>query len=411
MSVQEWRKEKRQNGGSVKTINGILYARIQYIDETTGKRKEKLRRADNRRHARELVKDMRKELSDGGQTSLNSDKMTFKELAQKFEKSELVPATYEDGRKTSGRRSIKPLLSALKPLLEHFGRKSIRAIKISDIRAYKSERLNTPVVIEVNHKVLNDDGTRKKFRIEKVKQERPRKIATVNRELALLRQIFNFAKSDDLVTKSPFENQTKVISLSAETERDRVLSHAEEKRLIDACVDKRTHLKPLIIVAVDTAMRRGEMLKIRWRDVNFITGIITIEATNTKTQEERQVGMTTRVRDELTKLWEISPKDVNEFVFGIRNNFKRAWKSACEKAGIEGLTFHSLRHTAVTRLVRANIPHAEVMKISGHKQFKTFLRYTNQTNESVSASASMLESYLSGQQIDISDVQQSDAVN
>ncbi|NNE99010.1 MAG: hypothetical protein HKN25_08325, partial [Pyrinomonadaceae bacterium] len=61
MSGKDWRKEKRKKGGSITTKNGKLYARIQYIDETTGKRKAKLRRANNRTHARALIEQMRKE--------------------------------------------------------------------------------------------------------------------------------------------------------------------------------------------------------------------------------------------------------------------------------------------------------------------------------------------------------------
>lgn len=104
-----------------------------------------------------------------------------------------------------------PQKSLLKPLTEHFGRKPIRKIKTSNLKAYKVERLNTPVVIEVNNKILNDEETRKKtkrkYRIEKIKKERPRKVATVNRELALLRVVLNFAKNNRWLIENPFERQ------------------------------------------------------------------------------------------------------------------------------------------------------------------------------------------------------------
>lgn len=99
MTKTDWRKQKRNHGGSVKTINGILYARIQYLDDITGKRKEKLRRADSRTHARSLIKQMRNEFNEGGQSKLNSDKMTFEQLAEKYKITELVPAAYETARR------------------------------------------------------------------------------------------------------------------------------------------------------------------------------------------------------------------------------------------------------------------------------------------------------------------------
>ncbi|HEX8370874.1 MAG TPA: site-specific integrase [Pyrinomonadaceae bacterium] len=389
---EDWRKKPRKKDGSLKTINGILYARIQFKDEITGKRKEKLIPAENRTNGRELVKEMRKDLQNHGEKVLRSDKMTFKELAEKYDELKLVEAVYQDGRKVAGRRSVKPLKSSLKPLVEHFGRKVIKNIKLSDLEAYKLSRLNTPVEIEVNTKVKNEEGGRKKYRIVKVKKIRQRKISTVNRELQLLRAIFRFAKSDKLISASPFDDQ-QIISASAELERDRTLSPEEERRLLAVCVDNKAHLRPLIITAIDTAMRRGELFKLCWRDVNFDDGIIIVQATNTKTEKTRFIGMTSRMKDELIKLWEVSPKDRDTIVFGITNTIKKSWKTACHLAGIEDLHFHDLRHTATTRLIRASVPQSEAMKITGHTQLKTFQRYMNLTNESVTASANLLDAY------------------
>jgi integrase len=399
MSGENWRNEKRNHGGSIKTINGILYARVQYVDQTTGKRKEKLRRADNRTHARQLIKQMRAEYENHGEETLQSDKLTFGTLAKKYEETELIPAVYSDGRKVAGRRSLNPQKSLIKPLIEHFGRKNIRTIKTSDVKAYKAKRLNTPVEIEVTVKdFIEGKNGKQKLCCRKETKQRPRKIASVNRELQLLRAIFNFAKSDKLIVESPFDRSKDIISASAEVERDRVLSHAEEMRLLAACVDKREHLRPLVITAVDTGMRKGELLKLQWKDVDLFAGTINVQATNTKTEKARTIGMTARVRAELKRLWEISPKDETEIVFGITDNFKRSFGTACREAGIENLRFHDLRHTCITRLIRAGVPHSEAMKISGHREIKTFQRYMNLTSESVNATASLLDAYLSNSQ-------------
>lgn len=107
--------------------------------------------------------------------------------------------------------------------------------------------------------------------------------------------------------------------------------------------------------------------------------------------------MTERVSEELTKLWESSPQNSDELVFGIKNTIKRAWKSACRLADIEDLHFHDLRHTAVTRLVATGLPSAEIMRISGHKQAKTFLRYVNPKADSLRRAASMLSAFNASQ--------------
>lgn len=397
--MKDWRKEKRSHEGSIKTINGNLYARIQWIDEITGKRKEKLRRADSRTEARKLIKEMVGELENQGEATLHSDKLTFSSLAKDYEAKKLVKATFANGIKVAGKRSLLPSKSVLKPLVEHFGRRTIRAIKASDIDAYKAKRIETPVVIKTK------DG----------EIMRPRQISSVNRELEHLRAIFNFAKDDGLIPKSPFEVKGKsLIVKRAENGRDRILSHEEEERLLQACGsrvttyvrkgrpvtmedkgDSRKHLRALIIVAVDTGARRGELFQLQWKDVDFDAGTLTIQASNSKTERTRTIGLTSRAKGELENLWDESLKDVNALVFGVTSTIKNAWKTLCTTARIHDLKFHDLRHTATTRMIRAGVSHTEVMKITGHTQISTFLRYLNMTNESLVLSVNKLDAYLS----------------
>lgn len=207
-----------------------------------------------------------------------------------------------------------------------------------------------------------------------------------------------------MADKKPFLLTKGVISKAAETERDRVLSFDEEQKLLNVCVGRRSHLRPLLICALDTAMRRGEIFKMRWQDVNFITGEIYIPQTNTKTEESRTVGITPRLRSELQLRWEASPKDQNMLVFGITDTIKTAWKTACELVDIRDFRFHDCRHTATTRMIASGSPHTEVMKITGHSQLKTFLRYLNITTETANKVASRLDKYLAERQFTIESV-------
>lgn len=202
-----------------------------------------------------------------------------------------------------------------------------------------------------------------------------------------------------MVNNNPFKKKKGIISKAAEVERDRVLSFAEEQRLLAACVTGRAHIRPIIICALDTAMRRGEMFKMRWREVNLATGEIFIPQTNTKTEVERSVGVTDRLREELQKLWKVSPKDKDGLVFGIKSTIKLAWKSACTKAEIVDFRLHDCRHTATTRMIASDSPHTEVMKITGHKQLKTFLRYLNITTDTTQKCATRLDNYLEQNQL------------
>jgi len=115
------------------------------------------------------------------------------------------------------------------------------------------------------------------------------------------------------------------------------------------------------------------------------------------------------LRDELEKLWEISPKDKNGIVFGITNTIKHSFKSACEEAGIEDFRFHDCRHTATTRMIASGSPHTEVMKITGHKQLKTFLRYLNITTETANRVATKLDDFIAHRKVSVDTI--SEVVN
>ena len=101
-------------------------------------------------------------------------------------------------------------------------------------------------------------------------------------------------------------------------------------------------------------------------------------------------------QEELQKLWEESPKEKERLVLGITNTVKTSWKTACKLAEIEDFRLHDCRHTATTRMIASGSPHTEVMKITGHTQLKTFLRYLNITPETANRVASKLNDYLEG---------------
>ncbi len=406
--TDDWRKQRRNRQGSVYDYKGKIYARLQYIGED-GTRKDRKRLAKSRKHARELLKELLADHCDGGERALDSHRMTFRDLAQKFERGKLKRAEIRDGKKVAGMRSYVSTKSHLVPLLAHFARKHIRTIKHSEIEAYKLDRLQTPV----------RRGTDEKGK----PIYRPRTITCVNRELELLRSILRYAEHSEWLTKSPFKKGASLISKSSERQRERVLSLDEERRLLEAFGDRtvtytraahkrgtskipqheitardpgkrRTHLRALTITALDTAMRRGELFKLAWPDVDFTLNLIRVKATNTKSEKARSVAMTRRVRESLFALREMAPPDYSGAVFGIKGSVKYAFASALAKAKIEDLHFHDLRHTCITRMIRAGAPAAEVMHVSGHAQFSTFKRYLNPGREAAQASADLLAAYL-----------------
>jgi integrase len=380
----------RQREGFIRVRDGKVYACIQYKGED-GKRKEKMRRAENRTDAKQIIKRLLRELDDAGEQSLDSDRMLFRELAAIYKKSRLIPAAYhgegEGQRKIAGLRSYKTPQGFLETLTRHFGAKRIRNITHDDIEQFKVKRLSEPT----RGDVARYENELKKN--PKAKLRSTRAIASVNRELELMRAVMRFAQRQGYITRSPFENGGPLISKSDETRRERVLTHEEERRLLEACSERRAHLRPLLVAALDTAMRRGELFKLRWRDVDLLDRKIKITAFNSKTARPRIVAMTQRLVAELKVINAIAPQDPDTLVFGITDTVKKSFAAACKAADIEGFRFHDCRHTAITRMVQAGVAPMEIMKISGHTQHVTFARYVNPDAGAVQRAADALTAF------------------
>lgn len=365
----------RERTGFITHRQGRLYARVGYTDQK-GKRRDRLRRATNRTHAKHLIRDIIRELeNDQGEQLLDATRMTFADLATYFERHYLKPAEYVDDRKVDGVRSVGPAKSAVNALRDYFGKRRLQGIRYSDLRAYRAARLRTPVLRG------NESAGRQ------------RSIASVNRELSKLRRMFSIAQREGWIKQNPFAAGESLISLADEKKRERILTGDEERRLLSACVGPRAHLRPILICAIDTGMRRGEIISLRWSDVDFEHRLILIQAFNAKTARAREVSMTIRLTRELEALWEQSPKDARQRVFGILDNVKRSFTAARNAAGLPDVRFHDLRHTAATRLVSLHIPLAEVSRQLGHSNPSTTFRYVNRTLDTARRASAALDAF------------------
>jgi integrase len=155
------------------------------------------------------------------------------------------------------------------------------------------------------------------------------------------------------------------------------------------------------------------MFGLIWADIDLTNQTIRVRREIAKTGKERFVFVSDRLRDELEMLWEVSPKNKRQNIFGVQS-VKTAFNTACRLAEIEDLHFHDLRHTATTRMVQSRkIPQGEIMKMTGHDQLKTFLRYLSLTESSLSENAKLFSSYLSKKVSEMQQISvlQSDTVN
>lgn len=345
--------------------------RRRYTVTVNGKKKqrEKSRVAYSASEAIRVKRDVDREIDrELAGENKPAGQRTFAELVTLAKQNDLKPAEYIGDTKVGGMRSYKSVLVQLTPLEEFFGRMPVAEITYQDVEDYKRMRLKAPT-----------------------KRERPRSIASVNRELALLRRLFFIALREPWISVHPFHRGRPLIHVADEVKRMRILSSDEEDQLLDACSGRRGHLRLQIIFAIETGMRLNEQRTLQLRDIDLNDRIITLRAFNSKTAQPRiipifdrlarelEIALTGRTRrdGEILRLT-VPPSDLL-FPDGCP---RKAFEGARLAAGLEDLRWHDLRHTAITRMLHTyRLQEAEVMRISGHQNYKTFLRYVNLDRE------------------------------
>lgn len=367
---------KDRSGYVFQNKKGAWYARTT-ITDANGKRRYIKRRAEDRQDAKRLLKTILSDLEAEGSKALDLAKLTFNDLADFYTTHYCKPATFVDGKKTAGLRDVGRAAGFLKRFREYFGKRRLREITYRDVCSYNAMRLQT----HTRHK-------------------RPPKIATMNRELGVLRRIFNIGFREGWIAKNPFNAGESLISPASEYNRERILTLDEERRLLAVCEESgRTLLRAFIICLLDTGARKSEIEKhLRWRSVCFASRTLTIEAMTTKTLKARRVTMTERMFQELSELHAISSGRRDERVFEGLIDPRRNLRHTCKAAGIEygspdGITCHSFRHTAATRLVRGQMPLHMVGRILGHSQPSTTYRYLSVDAEATAQAAAILDAF------------------
>ena len=219
--------------------------------------------------------------------------------------------------------------------------------------------------------------------LKRFRQARPR--IAGNRDLTLLRAAFNWAVLQGLVPTTPFRvGGVPTLRLGSETARTRRLQPGEAERLLDAA-GSRSGLRDRITAALETGMRRGEILSLQVHQVRFSPRAeIFIPAHIAKQRRDRRIPISSVLRQVLeTRLVDPTgdPLPPNAYVFGDeigrrRGAFKTAWRATLRRAMIIDLRFHDLRREAGSRWMDAGIPLATIQRWLGHaniSQTSTYL--------------------------------------
>jgi integrase len=204
-------------------------------------------------------------------------------------------------------------------------------------------------------------------------RRQPRSPSRVNRELSVLRHMLNKAVQWEKLEVSPFAKGESLF-LKENNERIRYLTTEEAETLLGACPP---HLKPIVETALNTGMRKGEILSLKWRQVR--DGWIYLE--ETKSGRGRPVPLNA-AQVEVFRELRAQVQLKSPYVFGDAQgqpfgNVQKSFDTACWRAGIVDFRFHDLRHTCASWLVMAGADLVAVQKQLGHSSIKTTMRYAH----------------------------------
>lgn len=209
--------------------------------------------------------------------------------------------------------------------------------------------------------------------------------ATQTRYLAVLKHALSVARREwEWIEENPAE---RVRSPKEPRGRVRFLSDGERDRLLEACRTSRNPtLYPLVVVALSTGARLGELLQLRWRDVDLHRGLATVH--DTKNGERRALALQGLALDVLRELASVRRLGTDRVYCGRRGKAdfpRRAWLAALSQAEIEDFRFHDLRHTSASYLAMSGATLAEIAEVLGHKTLAMVKRYAHLTEQHTSA--------------------------
>lgn len=232
--------------------------------------------------------------------------------------------------------------------------------------------------------------------------------STLNKDTNALRALFNEAVRRGLIEENPLRSMKQFKDTGKRIVR--YLSHEEEKRLRDALAARDTkgregrarynqwaderryprkpaipddgfvdHLTPMVLLSMNTGLRRGELFGLTWDDVDFAHGVLTVRAETTKDGGERHIALSDEALDVLRR-WG-SQKGTDGLVFpgkdGRLDNVKKAWQGVLEDAEIRNFRWHDLRHHFASRLVQNGVRLEIIKELLGHSDFKLTARYSH----------------------------------
>jgi integrase len=223
------------------------------------------------------------------------------------------------------------------------------------------------------------------------------KSATVNRDLALLRQFLKRADRERYIARNPFETGEFFLEERKGRQQPHILGYEEEMRLVSVASPM---LKALVILLVETGLRVGkEALPLKWTDIDVTNGTLCVRESKT-VAGRRMAPLSDYCKGELLRWRELTGPEYSEYVFFNDRNpsahlleLPKTWKRALKKANIEYFPIYNLRHTFATRMQEAGTTPVTLAQMMGHSSTGIIQTYAKVLDEYRRDAVKKLEQY------------------
>jgi len=297
--------------------------------------------SDKENDARKLLRKRQGEIALDRFIGPESERITVRDLSEAF---------LNDYR-VNQKKSLARALRSLTHILSYFGDYKAHQVRTDSVKNYIARRL-----------------------------EQSAANATINRELSALKRIYTLAVQAEQIQRRPY-----IPMLEEHNVRQGFFERGEFLGFRAALPD---YLRPAVTFAYFTGWRRGEILGLKWSQVDLAAKSVRIEADATKNKKARTIALHGELLEAIEGQWEKrkvaeipgqSPSLLCPYVFHRNGkplgDFRDAWDKALQETGLTGKTLHDFRRTAVRNMTRAGVPERVAMIVSGHKTRSVFDRY------------------------------------
>jgi integrase len=270
------------------------------------------------------------------------------------------------------------LLKKRSPRLSDWSEKYLESVQHANTRRrYASSRMNLISFFGNEAQLSHISAGRIEFK--RARRSIGVKAATLNRDLRFLAQILKQAEQERYIARSPFQSAKFFLNESKEQRKPHILSWEEQEKLLAVASPR---LRVFTVLGVETGMRTGEMLGLRWKDIDVLNDVIQVGRSKTPAGM-RAVPISAHCKTELLRWRNLVGPRFSEWVFPsfdnrrhpLQRGGRKAWANTLKKAGLPFFPIYYLRHTFASRLTAAGVSPLTIAQMLGHSSTQIVPRY------------------------------------